>query len=317
MLWAVRCGQTQVYMQGRDLVGAIEGGGTKFICAVGESPAAILERVVVPTTDANATLGECLRFFRAAAGRHGTVRALGIGCFGPLQLRSDMPHFGSLLATPKAGWSQTSVLAPFREALGIPVVLDTDVGAAARAELELGAGRGQASLAYVTVGTGIGGAVAPGQPATRAMHAEMGHLTVRRDPRDVQFAGACPFHGDCLEGLASGPAILARWGCDLSSLAGDHTGRSIIAGYLGQLAAAIALLHAPQSLVIGGGVMSDESLLPLIREYTAARLGGYLEYLRDPASMGAFIRAPVLGKDSAIAGAMLMALEALPQTRAR
>jgi fructokinase len=145
----------------------------------------------------------------------------------------------------------------------------------------------------------------------------MGHLGVRRDARDTEFAGLCPFHGDCLEGLASGPAIRARWGCDLASLPADHAGRSIVAGYIGQLAAAIALLHAPQSLVIGGGVMSDGTLLPLVRQSTASHLGGYLAYLRDPDSMGAFIRAPGLGSDSAIAGAMLMARAALPQMGTR
>jgi fructokinase len=297
---------------GRMLVGAIEGGGTKFVCAVGESPVAIYERAVVPTTDAHATLGECLRFFRAVAGRHGPIAALGIACFGPLQLRQDAPDYGCLLPTPKPGWSGVSVLSPFREAWSIPVALDTDVGAAARGELAVGAGHGFGSLGYVTVGTGIGGAVAPGRPGRRAMHAEMGHLAVRRDPRDTEFAGICPFHGDCLEGLASGPAIRARWRSDLSALPAGHAGRAIIAGYLGQLAAAIALLEAPEVLIMGGGVMSDGTLLAPVRDSALALLGSYLPHLRDPASMGSYIRAPALGSDSAISGALLMALDALP-----
>jgi fructokinase len=301
--------------QERALIGVIEGGGTRFVCAVGESAAAFVERTVVPTTDAATTLGECLQFFAAAAGRHGPIAALGIGCFGPLQLRSDAANFGCLLSTPKAGWSGVSVLAPFRAALGIPVVLDTDVGAAARGELAVGAGRGLDSLAYVTVGTGIGGAVAPGDTASRAMHAEMGHLIVRRDARDAEFAGICPFHGDCLEGLASGPAIRARWGVELSALPADHPGRAIIAGYIGQLAAAIALLHAPHRLVIGGGVMADGSMLPLVRESAQALLGGYLPQLRDREGIGSFIAAPALGRDSAIAGAALMALDAVRLAR--
>jgi fructokinase len=296
--------------QGRVLVGAIEGGGTKFICAIGESPGSVLERAIVPTADAGTTLQKCLRFFRAAAGRHGPIAALGIACFGPLQLRADAHDHGCLLPTPKPGWSGANLVSPFREALNVPVAVDTDVGAAALGELALGAGQGSGSLAYVTVGTGIGGAVAPGGPGSRAMHAEMGHLTVRRDPRDAQFAGICRFHGDCLEGLASGPAIRARWGSDLSALPADHAGRAIVAGYIGQLAAAIALLHAPEVLVLGGGVMSDGSLLPAVRDSSLAWLGGYLPYLRDPASVRSFIRAPALGGDSAIAGAMLMALDA-------
>jgi fructokinase len=297
------------------LVGAIEGGGTKFICAVGDSRGAVLERVVVPTTDPASTLGECLRFFEAAATRHGPVQALGIACFGPLQLRVDARDYGHLLATPKPGWSGADVVAPFRAGLRVPVALDTDVAAAARGELALGAGRGSASLAYVTVGTGIGGAVTPVVPGVHALHAEMGHLPVRRDARDAAFAGTCPFHGDCLEGLASGPAILARWGMPLSALPSGHEGREIIGGYIGQLAAAIALLHSPEVLVVGGGVVSDPQLLPQVREAALACLGGYLPYLRDAAAMDAFIRAPGLEGDSAITGALLMAADALDARR--
>lgn len=301
--------------QGRSLVGAIEGGGTKFVCAVGDAPGSIHERMVVPTTDADSTLGACLAFFRAVAARHGPIAALGVACFGPLQLRPDASDFGCLLATPKAGWSGVDVLSPFRLALDIPLALDTDVGAAARGELAVGAGRGAGSLAYVTVGTGIGGAVTPAMSGQRAMHAEMGHLAVRRDPRDAQFAGLCPFHGDCLEGLASGPAIRARWGCDLSALPVDHPGRSIIAGYVGQLAAAIALMEAPEVLVLGGGVMSDGTLLSPVRASVLDWLGGYLPHLRDSVSMASFIRAPALGSDSAVSGAMLMALDAISSRR--
>lgn len=293
--------------QGSRLLGAIEGGGTKFVCAVGHADGSVLERAVVPTTDATSTLGECLRFFIAAASRHGAVQGLGIGCFGPLQLRAGAGDFGRLLGTPKAGWSGVDVLAPFRTALRVPVALDTDVGAAARGELALGAGQGCASLGYVTVGTGIGGAVVPAVPGVHALHAEMGHLPVRRDVRDGAFAGTCPFHGDCLEGLASGPSIIARWGRVLSALPEDHAGRAMIAGYLGQLAAAIALLHSPQVLVIGGGVATDAGLLPQVRSATLAILAGYLPHLRDAAAMREFIRAPALGADAAISGALLMA----------
>lgn len=302
----------------RVLVGAIEGGGTKFVCAVAQPGGAILERLLVPTADADSTLGECLRFLRAAAQRHGPVQALGIACFGPLQLRTDASDFGCLLDTPKPGWSGVNVVAPFADGLRIPVALDTDVGAAARGELALGAGRGCGSLAYVTVGTGIGGAVAPQASGSRAMHAEMGHLAIRRDAREGDFAGVCPFHGDCLEGLASGPAIMARWGSELSALPPTHAGRAMIAGYVGQLAAAIALLHAPQVLVIGGGVMQDVRLLPLVRESALACLGGYLPHLREPADMHSFIRAPGLADDSGICGALLLAadLSAAPASHA-
>jgi fructokinase len=294
------------------LFGAIEGGGTKFVCAVGHAPTQVLDRTTFATTDPSNTLAACVDFFRRMALRHGPVSALGLACFGPLQLHRGAPDFGCLQSTPKPGWSQARLVAPLEDALAVPVALDTDVGAAAEAEWRLGAGVGLGSLAYVTVGTGIGGAVAPNpQAGKRHMHAEMGHVSVKRDPRDANFTGVCPYHGDCLEGLASGPAIRARWGCDLSSLPDHHAGRSIIAGYLGQLMTSIALLHAVDRIAIGGGVMGDGSLLPLIRRATREFLNGYLQPLRDPDQVDTYLVRPALGDSAAIAGAMLQARDLL------
>lgn len=300
---------------GRVLIGAIEGGGTKFVCAVAGSATAVIERAVIPTRDPESTFVDIIEFFRAAGRRYGDIAALGFACFGPLQLRSDAPDYGRLLGTPKQGWSGVDVITPLKAQFHVPIALDTDVAAAASGELEFGAGRGDGSLAYVTVGTGIGGAVAPHATGTRLMHAEMGHLIVRRNPRDTGFAGICPFHGDCLEGLASGPAIRARWGSDLADLPLAHPGRAIIAGYLAQLVVAIALLHSPQSVVLGGGVLKDGALLALVRQATGALLHGYLPPLRDPAQVERFVRAPALADDSAIAGAVRMALESLGNIR--
>jgi len=297
--------------RGRRLIGAIEGGGTKFVCAVADSPTSLIERMVIPTRDPKGTLDDCVEFFHAAQERHGKILALGMACFGPLQLRSTAPGHGCLLGTPKPGWSGVNVLAPFCEAFAVPIELDVDVGAAARGELEFGAGRGLGSLAYVTVGTGIGGAVAPPAREVGPMHAEMGHLRVRRDPRDLHFAGICPFHGDCVEGLASGPAIQARWDCDLSSLPADHAAHAIIAGYIAQLAATIVLLHAPGMLVIGGGVLGASGALSRIRSQTLALLGGYLPHLCDMQRIEQFISAPALGADSAIVGALQAAIDAV------
>lgn len=233
--------------------------------------------------------------------------ALGFGCFGPLELRRGSHDFGRLLPTPKPGWSGVDLLEPFRSAFNVPITLDVDVGAAALAELRLGAGRGLGTIAYVTVGTGIGGAVAPCGHAGRLMHAEMGHIPVRRDSRDLAFAGSCPFHGDCLEGLASGPAIRARWGCDLEALPPDHEGRSIIAGYLGQLAASIALMLSVERVVFGGGVMSDGTLLPQVREAAFRYLNGYIPALQDAERAADYVCSPVLDASAGIAGALLLA----------
>ncbi len=291
---------------GSVLYGGIEGGGTKFVCAVARSPEEIVDSVSVPTTDPRATLGECVRFFATAQRRRGAIAALGFSCFGPLELRRDARDYGCLLSTPKAGWSGVNVIEPFRAALSVPIAVDTDVAAAALAEWRLGAGRGLGSLAYVTVGTGIGGAVAPaGATQGRLMHAEMGHIPVRRDPRDRDFTGVCPFHSDCLEGLASGPAIRARWGRSLDALPAGHAGAEIIAGYLGQMASAIALMLSVERIVFGGGVMSHGPMLSLVREAAAGYLNDYVEVLKG--SVDDYICAPALGQRAGVTGALLLA----------
>ncbi len=294
------------------LLAAVEGGGTKFVCAVGRGPTQVLDRITIPTTNPATTLAACVQFFQDMAQQHGRIMALGIACFGPIQLCRDAPDHGCLQGTPKPGWSGANVVAPLRAALQVAVTLDTDVGAAALAEWRLGAGRDLGSLAYVTVGTGIGGAVVPALHAQqRLMHAEMGHLLPRRHPLDSGFAGICPFHGDCLEGLASGPAVQARWGCDLSALPADHPGRLVIAFYLGQLVANLALLQSVQRIVFGGGVMGDGSLLPLVRVAATGILGGYLQPLRAPGQIDDYVARTALGQDPAIIGGLLMAQDSL------
>lgn len=294
----------------RPLYGGIEGGGTKFTCAIAREPLNMVESVSIPTTDAATTLARCVDFFVEAARRHGPLAALGVGSFGPIEIRPGSPQLGRMLPTPKAGWSGVDVLEPLRSALKVPIALDTDVGAAALAEWRLGAGQGRGSLAYVTVGTGIGGAVAPAANAARLMHAEMGHVPLRRDPRDRDFGGVCPFHGDCAEGLASGPSVIARWGCAMDALAADHPGRDLIAGYLGQLAATIALMHSVERIVFGGGVMSDGSLLRLVQVAASHYLNGYIPALGEAQRMADYICAPALAARSGIVGALLLAQEA-------
>lgn len=292
------------------LFGGIEGGGTKFVCALAASPYRVLERTTFPTADPTSTLGECVRFFASAQQRHGRIGAFGFSCFGPIELRQDDVCFGHMMSTPKRGWSNTNLLEPLRSAFGVPIALDTDVSAAALAEWRMGAGRGRGSLAYVTVGTGIGGAVVPiNSAAGRLMHAEMGHLQVRRDARDEGFAGVCPFHGDCLEGLASGPAIRARWGCMLESLAPGHPAWSIIGGYLGQLAVAITLMFSVEKIVFGGGVLSHGALLPHISAAMFEYLNGYVQPLAVSGRAAEYLCVPALGADAGIVGALLMAAE--------
>lgn len=289
------------------LYGAIEGGGTKFVCAVGASPQSVHETIVVPTTDPQSTLSACVDFFANAERKLGPIDAIGFACFGPLDLGIESPMLGHMLATPKPGWTGVDLLAPLRARFQVSIAIDTDVAAAALAEWRLGAGRGFGSVAYVTVGTGIGADVAPrDRHIRRLMHPEMGHIAVRRDPRDA-FAGVCPFHGDCLEGLASGPAIYKRWGRELSELPPEHVAWSIIGGYLGQLAATIALVQSVECIVFGGGVMASGSLLPHIRAAAADSLRGYLQPLAHAGALDDYITAPLLGTRAGIVGAMLLA----------
>ena len=295
---------------GEPLYGALEGGGTKTLCAVGYSPDHVLERVFLPTTDPDSTFERAIEFFSAAQRHRGNLAALGIAFFGPLELRADRPAYGRLLDTPKPGWSGADVLGPLKRHVCSHVAIDTDVAAAALAEWRLGSGRGLASIAYVTVGTGIGVGFAPDPlRALRLCHPEAGHLRVRRAAGD-DFAGVCPFHGDCLEGLSSGPAIRARWGHELSALPENHAACHIIGGYLGQLAASIALLVPVERIVFGGGVMGDGRLLPAIREAARECLGGYIRQLNDIAAMESYICSPALGDQAGVAGAFLLAKDA-------
>lgn len=294
---------------------AIEAGGTKFVCALAHADGTLLERTRFSTRTPHDTLAEARAFFDAAATRHGTPRALGIASFGPLELDPAAAHYGRLLRTPKPGWHDADLLAPFAT-LDIPIALDTDVNAAALAEAHWGAGRARDgapldSVAYVTVGTGIGGgAVLHGRTLRGLLHPELGHIHPRRHPHDHDFAGICPHHGDCLEGLANGPAIVARLGHELGDAAPTHPIWDIEADYIGQLCAQLALTLSPQRIVLGGGVMQHERLFAPIRARTQHWLGGYLARREVEAGIEDYIVPPGLGDRSGILGALRLAMAA-------
>ena len=291
---------------------AIEAGGTKFVCAIGTADGTLLERARFATRDPGSTLAEARVFLDTAAQRHGRPRALGIASFGPLELDPHAPLYGRLLRTPKPGWHDADLLAPFAT-LGIPIALDTDVNAAALAESVWGAGRDADgapldSLVYVTVGTGIGGGVVVHGRALRGlMHPELGHIHPRRHPDDLGFAGVCPHHGDCLEGLANGPAIVARLGHELGNASAHHNIWDIEADYLGQLCAQLTLTLSPRRIVLGGGVMQHVRLFAPIRARTQHWLGGYLARHEVEGGIDGYIVAPGLDDRSGILGALLMA----------
>ncbi len=295
------------------LIGAIEAGGTKFVLALARQDGTILRRERVETRTAAETLPEVAAFFRAAAAIHGPIGGFGVGSFGPLDIDPTSPTYGTITTTPKPGWSG----ARFAEALGefaVPLMVDTDVNAAALGECLAGAGRGCRTLAYTTVGTGIGtGVVQAGRPLAGFSHYESGHLRVPRDPACDSFAGSCPYHGDCLEGLACGPAIKARFGRGLDEMVDPAAAVELIAGYLADLAMTLILLHAPDRLAFGGGVMKAPGMLEALRRITEMRLAGYVVHPRLDPGLASYIVGPMLGDDAGITGAVELGRQAIAQ----
>ena len=293
------------------IYGAVEAGGTKFICAVGHSVHDMLEEKRIATRQPAETLAEVLQFFHAMQIKYGRMRGFGIASFGPIQLDRRAQDWGRMLATPKPGWANANLITALQPVADCGIELDTDVNAAALAEAELGAGQGCSSVAYVTVGTGIGAGVAiNGQTLHGRMHPEMGHIHVKRDQRDLSFPGVCPFHGDCLEGVASGPAIQRRWQSDLSALPEEHIAYRIIGGYLGQLAATIALVTSAERIVFSGGVLENGLLLPHIRDATRDALAGYLPAREPDGCVENSVCVSALHGRAGLLGAMLLARRA-------
>ena len=295
-------------MAAAPLVGAVEGGGTKFVCGAGTGPGDI-ETATIPTTTPDETLDACLSFFRDFGQ---PLEAIGIGSFGPVDVKPDSPAFGSITTTPKKGWAGTAVAPFFKDSLGIPVAFDTDVNAAAIGEGKWGAARGLNCFVYFTIGTGIGaGVVIDGNPVHGLTHPEIGHLRIPRDPARDPFEGSCPFHGDCFEGLAAGPAIAARWKCDPKSLAPDHEAWNLEAEYIALAVMNVVLTVSPQRVILGGGVMEQGQLFPMIRERLKEQLHGYLGVPEVGENVGQFIVPPENKNRAGILGALAMAQAAL------
>lgn len=285
------------------LLAAVEAGGTKFVLAVGPAVDQITARHVIPTRMPAETLAEASAWFAS----QGAISAIGIASFGPVELGTGSSRWGWITNTPKPGWTDCDLAGHFGRALAAPVGFDTDVNGAALAEYRLGAGRGASSLAYITVGTGLGGGlILESQLVHGAAHPEIGHLLPRRPASDLAFPGTCPHHGDCMEGLICGPAIIARWGKPLSDLPADHPGHDIIGDYLAQLCHSLIAATAVEIIVLGGGVMKTQGLLERVRARTAALGNGYF-----PGTARHRIVAPALGEMSGIHGALMLASDAL------
>ena len=288
-------------------LGALEAGGTKMICSVGNEQGEILVRERFDTLSPDETMPGMIEFFQKQQ-----VEKLGIGCFGPLDLNPASPDFGSITTTPKLSWRNYPIYQAFKEALNIPVSIDTDVNVAVLAEQRLGAAQGKKNCLYLTVGTGIGGGVMiDGQLVHGLMHPEAGHFPLCVIEGDPMPKGCCPYHqtAGCAEGLASGTAMRKRWGVPAETLPLEHQAWQMEAGYLAQLCVTATALFSPEIIVLGGGVMQKEGLIELVRGKLADYLGGYWQHpvLQHPEQ---YLVLPGLGNNAGATGALLLAMEA-------
>jgi fructokinase len=283
------------------LYGGVETGGTWCVCALGTGPDDVVSTDQFRTGNPVETLARIVEFFRAGP----APVAVGIGSFGPVDLNPDSPTWGYVTTTPKPGWQHVAVAPVLRDALGVPVAFDNDVDAAAIGEHRWGAGRGAGSLCYLTVGTGVGaGLLIDGRPWHGLVHPEVGHLRI---PHDGKFAGVCPVHGDCWEGLASGPAIAARWQASPDQLSDDHPAWPLEADYVALGILSIVSVFSPELVIVGGGVMGRRGLLGMVRRRLRALVAGYLETPALAERIDEFVVAPQLGDRAGVLGAMALA----------
>lgn len=285
--------------------GAIEAGGTKFVCAVGTGPEDYKE-IRFPTTNPGATLQRAVDFFLPYQEQ---LRALGVGSFGPVDLAPQSLTYGSITTTPKAGWANTDVLGILSVTLNLPVAFDTDVNAAAVGEGRWGAAQGLTDYLYMTIGTGIGGGVvANGRLIHGLVHPELGHSFITRRADD-SYQGHCPYHGHrCLEGLASGPAMAARWQVSAATeLPADHPAWALEADYIAQALVNCLCLLSPQRIILGGGVMEQKHLLALVQCRVMQLLNGYIQHDNILKHIDQVIVSPGLGNRAGVLGAMVLA----------
>ena len=290
--------------------GAVETGGTKIKCLIGTSPDDIYSQATFPTTNPEETLAKVIDFFRLHLDESNIdLKAIGIASFGPLDLNPASETYGFITHTPKPGWQMTNVAGYLSDALAIPAYIDTDVNGAVLGEYAWGAGKNIENLVYLTVGTGIGGgALINGLPLHGLIHPEMGHMRIQHDWINDPFAGSCPFHGDCLEGMASGTAIEKRWGRKGEDLPDNHPAWRLEVYYLAQAIVNVVLIISPQRVIIGGGVMGNTDLYEMIRTQVKELLAGYVHARQILVGIDEFISAPGLGSQSGVLGALALAI---------
>ena len=295
----------------KQLFGGIEAGGTKFVCVVGSGPNDILEEIRFPTAlNAEETIQRAIAFFRPHV-ENGSLCAVGIASFGPVDLNPSSPTHGYITTTPKPGWRQVDLLGKVKRALDVPVAFDTDVNAAAFGEYYwTPENRSLDPFVYITVGTGIGvGVLVNGRPVHGLVHTEAGHLAIPHDTQKDPFTGICPFHKDCWEGLASGPAMTERWGQDGKTLPDPHPGWDLEAEYIALALMNLTYAYSPQRIVLGGGVSLHDGLHKSVRLKVQQYLNGYIQSPMILDKIDQYIVPPSLGNRSGVLGAIAMAID--------
>ena len=284
------------------MLGVIEGGGTKFIAAVSDHNLNIVDRISVPTSEPVVTLDAVEKFFRPY-----NIHSLGVGCFGPIDLNRSSSTYGYIKSTPKLAWKNFNVLGALKDKFNIPISIETDVNVAAYGEFKKGAALGLDSCIYITIGTGIGGGVIiNGRIIDTNNNPELGHIFVKRFLND-DFPGVCPYHNDCLEGVASGPALAKRAQTDPQNLPENHKLWELEAYYIAQAIVTYTLVLSPAKIILGGGVMQQRHLLSMIKESFIKQMNGYV----DIVSPDNYIVLPKLQNDAAVIGGLIMAKEAI------
>jgi fructokinase len=294
------------------LVGGIEAGGTKFVCSVGTGPDELRAMTRFPTTTPEETLGQAISFFKEQEAQEEPLSAIGVASFGPVDPDPDSPTFGFITSTPKMDWVNTDFIGALQEHFEVPMGFDTDVNGAALAEGKWGAAAGLHTFIYLTIGTGIGGgAMVNGRLLHGLIHPEMGHIRLHHDWERDPFPGNCPYHGDCLEGMAAGPAIEERWGQKGQELEPGHPAWDLEAGYLAQALQSLVCVLSPQRIIMGGGVMNQTGLIAKVREKTVTYLNDYIQHPAITEHIDEYVVPPALGGRAGVLGAIALGLQAL------
>ena len=286
-------------------LGALEAGGTKMVCAIGNEHGEIFERVSIPTETPEITMPKLIDYFKDKE-----IEALGIGCFGPIDLNRKSETYGYITTTPQRKWANFNIVGAFKEALGVPVGFDTDVNGSALGEATWGITKGLENSVYFTIGTGVGaGIISNGRLLHGMLHPEGGHVLLAKHPEDT-YAGKCPYHRNCLEGLAAGPAIEERWGKKGIELADRKEVWEMEAFYIGQAIVDYIVILSPQRIILGGGVMHQEHMMPLVREEVKRQLNGYIQ-TKELEDLDSYIVLPSLNDNQGIMGALKLAMDEL------